>query len=56
MDSWLLKNEVLLQDINERKIKSRAYHGRKRPHMPIDRASSAKYLEEKRAAEGRLID
>ena len=35
----------------EWRMKDKAYHGRKRLHMLSDVASSAKYLEVKRAAE-----
>jgi len=49
----VLRNEVLLRDIIEGRMKDRAYHGRRRLHMLSDVATSAKYLEVKRAAEDR---
>ena len=53
---WLwhvLRNEVLLWDIIEGRMNGKVYCGRKRLHMLSDVASSAKYLEVKRAAEDR---
>jgi len=47
----VFKNEVLLRDIIEGRMKDKAYHGRKRLHTLSDVASSAKYLEVKKAAE-----
>jgi len=49
----VLGNEVLLRDIIEGRVKGKAYHGRRKLHMLSDFASSAKYLEVKRAAEDR---
>ena len=52
----MLGNEVLLQDIIERRMKVKASRGRKRLHMLSDVASSAKYPEVKRVAEDRGMD
>jgi len=44
---WLghvLRNEVLLREIIEGRMKGKALQGRKRLHMLSDLASSAKYL------------
>jgi len=49
----MLRNEVLLRDIIEGRIKGKALRGRKRLQMLSDLASSAKYLEVKSAAEDR---
>ena len=52
---YVLRNNVLqvLRDIIERRMKGKAYRGRKRLHMLSDIASSAKLLEVKAAAEDR---
>jgi len=47
----VLRNEVLVWDVIEKRMKGKAYHGRERLHMVSDIASSAKYQEVKRAAE-----
>ena len=53
---WLghvLRNEVLLQEIIEGRMKGKAFRGRKRVHMLTDFASSTKYLEVTGASEDR---
>jgi len=47
----VLRNEVLLQNIIEGRMKGKGYHGRKRLHMLSDVASSVKCQEVKRAGE-----
>jgi len=44
----VLRNEVLLRDIIEERIKGKAYRAKRRLHMLSDVASVAKYLEVKR--------
>jgi len=44
---WLghvLRNEVSLREITERRMKGKAYHDRKRPHMLSDLVQSTQYL------------
>ena len=52
MKTWghVFRNEVLLREIIEGKMNGKVFKGRKRRHMLSDLASSAKYLEVKRAA------
>ena len=47
----VLRNEVLLRDSTEGRMKDKAYRGRKKLHMLSDLASSAKYPEVKGVAE-----
>ena len=47
----MLRNEVLVREIIEGRMKGKAFQGRKRLHMLSDLASLAKYPEVKRAAE-----
>ena len=49
----LFRNDVLLQEISEGRMKGKALRGRKRLHMMSDLSSSAKYADAKRAAEDR---